>query len=581
MIQRIDGVGPPERPETGLGARLRASRSDRHVGLGLLITFVLVGVSFGAAALLRVLADGSTVTALPTATGRGGLEGAFDLEAVDPGRIARAVEWLADPARLGRDTPGAGLREAQHWVAEQLAAAGLAPVPPRAFAGGTAGALPADLAADPEGALARRAHVYTEEVVALGTQALEEPVPSGCRLAFEGAGELLLGRDYAPLAGSSDAGEGFAGAASGAAVYAGFAIDSEREGYDDIATRDVAGRIAVVLPGEPDAGFGGPGEVTAEASIWNKIDALAGAGAAGVLLVAERPGPVPFHASRAQWIPPSFDRTRRGIPTLVVSHGVARRLLGAEPAELIARSAQRPLFTPEAPSGLPDVRMSARTRRGPRRLVNVLGLVEGADPALLVVVTAHLDHIGVGPRGRVGAGANDNASGVAAALELARITAAAERSGPSVLFAFTSGEEDGLLGARALARDLSGGLGRVALCLNLDMVGHGPEDVCVVLRDAPGRGVGALDRRLASAAASPAHGLRRISRVADARFFTRSDHYAFFERGVPSVFVFQDWPLAEGVYHTWRDTPDRVQPEKVAGVARYAALVLATFRPGP
>jgi len=578
LIQRIDGVGPPEQPESGLAAKLGGARADRHVELGLLITFALVGVSFGAAALLRVIADGAAVTALSTATRTTGLEGELDLDAVDADRIAASVAWLADPARQGRDTPGDGLRAAQRWVAEQLDGAGLGPPPARAFVESRARELPADLAADPTGPLALRAHVYTEEVVALGSRALEAPVASACGLDFAGAGELFLGRDYAPLVGSAVPGEGFAGAASGEAVYAGFAIDNEREGYDDIAPRDLAGRVAVVLPGEPASGFGGPGERTAEASVWNKIDALAGAGARGVLVVAERPGPVSFHASRAQWIPPSFDRERRGLPTLVISHAVAERLLGAPPAALARRSSERPLLGADAPSGLPEVRMSAGTRRGPRQLVNVLGFVEGTDPALLLVVTAHLDHIGVGPRSRIGAGANDNASGVAAALELARIVAAGDRSGPSVLFAFTSGEEDGLLGARALARDLSGALGRVALCLNLDMVGHGPSDACVVLRGAPGRGAGALDRRLARAAASPAHGLRRISRVADAGFFTRSDHYAFFERGAPSVFLFQDWPLTEGVYHTWRDTPERVDAQKVAAVARYAALILATFR---
>lgn len=583
MIQRVDGAGPPEGQGDGLGERFRRARSrgDRRVEVGLLVAYVLVGVSFAAAALLSILAvTRGGVTALATGTRATGLEAVFDLDRVDPERIARRIAWLADPGREGRDTPGRGLRAAQHRVAEWLDGAGVGAPPAGLLQGGSAVRLPADLSGEPDGALARRAHVYTAETVALGTQDLEAPLGSACRLEFAGGADLVLGEDFMPLNGSTEPGGGYAGAARGPVAFAGFAIHNEREAYDDIAPRDLAGKVALVLPGEPDVGFGGPEEATAESSVWNKLDALAEVGAAGALVVADRPGPVPYHATRAQWIPPSFDRERRGLPTLVVSHAVAERLLGASPRELAERSAETPLVGADAPSTSTEVRLVARTERRPRRLVNVLGFVEGHDPTLLVVVTAHLDHIGVGPRGRIGAGANDNASGVAAALELAHLVAA-DPLGPSVLFAFTSGEEDGLLGARALARDLSGRFGRTALCLNLDMVGHGAADACVVLRGAPGRGNGALDRRIERAAASRAHGLASVSRVDDGSFFTRSDHYAFFERGVPSAFVFQDWPLREGVYHTWRDVPEGVDARKVARVARFAALLLATFDPEP
>ncbi|MEM8710437.1 MAG: M28 family peptidase, partial [Planctomycetota bacterium] len=62
--------------------------------------------------------------------------------------------------------------------------------------------------------------------------------------------------------------------------------------------------------------------------------------------------------------------------------------------------------------------------------------------------------------------------------------------------------------------------------------------------------------------------------VTSASFFERSDHYEFYRAGIPALFLFESWPLEEGVYHTWMDTPERLSPAKVGRVARLAALVV-------
>ncbi len=102
--------------------------------------------------------------------------------------------------------------------------------------------------------------------------------------------------------------------------------------------------------------------------------------------------------------------------------------------------------------------------------VNLVGYVRGSKhPERFIVVTAHYDHIGV-REGVIYNGADDNASGVAVLLQLAARAGGARRPEHSVIFAALDAEELGLLGARALVRQLQGEKRSVALDINLDMV---------------------------------------------------------------------------------------------------------------
>ncbi|HKG15732.1 MAG TPA: M28 family peptidase, partial [Pyrinomonadaceae bacterium] len=105
------------------------------------------------------------------------------------------------------------------------------------------------------------------------------------------------------------------------------------------------------------------------------------------------------------------------------------------------------------------------------RPANVVGYVEGSKhPERFVVVTAHYDHLGVRDK-QIYNGADDNASGVAVLLQLAAHFAR-ERPSNSIIFAALDGEEEGLLGARALVKWLKDERRVVALDVNMDMVGH-------------------------------------------------------------------------------------------------------------
>jgi hypothetical protein len=209
---------------------------------------------------------------------------------------------------------------------------------------------------------------------------------------------------------------------------------------------------------------------------------------------------------------------------------------------------------------------------------NVVGLIRGTEARWRdqsVVVGAHYDHLGMGwpggltiNRGRIHPGADDNASGVAVLLELARVLAAGERPKRTVVFAAFAAEEDGKRGSKHYTAHtkrypVEGIMGMV----NLDTVGRLEDGSLLVLG--------------ASSAAEWVHIFRGAGYVAGVDVRTvdedldSSDHVSFQEAGVPAVQLFTG---AHADYHKPGDTADRIDPAglvKVAAVAREAVEYLA------
>ena len=137
--------------------------------------------------------------------------------------------------------------------------------------------------------------------------------------------------------------------------------------------------------------------------------------------------------------------------------------------------------TPVAPGGPPPViatgvtaRLAIRLEPADRRADNVVGVLPGTDPALAgesVVIGAHYDHLGrIG--GAVYHGADDNASGTAVVLGLAKAFAAAGGAPRPLVFVLFSGEEMGLIGSGHYVRHPVLPLERAAAMINFDMVGR-------------------------------------------------------------------------------------------------------------
>ena len=186
------------------------------------------------------------------------------------------------------------------------------------------------------------------------------------------------------------------------------------------------------------------------------------------------------------------------------------------------------------PIRLPDGKVQ-RSFRAP----NVLGIVRGSDPALkneYVVISAHLDHLGMGrlPGDKIFNGAMDNASGVATMLEAARaFVIGGKPPRRSILFVAFAAEEQGLLGSAYLAKHPTVGNGKVVANVNLDMPILLYDFQDVVAFGAERSTLGPI----VAAAAAKMGVTVSPDPMPEENTFVRSDHYSFVKVGVPSVLL--------------------------------------------
>ena len=502
------------------------------------------------------------------ARGDADLEGAF--QTITEEDVLAELTVLASPAFEGRDSPSTGLTRAAEHVAERLTSMGFEPV-----GDGTDASL----------------------LVPFG-RTLPAPVEDACALASPDHTDWQLGRDFVPVLGAS-------GLAQGEVVFVGFGIDDSGERYDDIPST-LAGRIALILEGEPrhHKKFEGHDEVLPAADLYAKLRELAKVDAEGVLVVRRPPAePEASGSSRssrrsrrgdeassatgtrlqaefgfrhtwASWVgdPSSRGRGGRGgsaplPPTLEITPGVGSALLGEDILALAAGldasgKAPRPVNTGK------EATLASQVEPRTVNIENVIGVLRGSDPELAdeyVVLGAHLDHVGVDPRGRIGLGADDNASGVSALLEVAEALSLAGPRRSVVAVAF-GGEEDGLLGSRAFTNTWPVPREDVVAMLNMDMIGRGDAKRVVILGTPQNPGFKKLLKR--ANALHPTQ-LKKLDMADERNLFERSDHFPFHEAGIPVLFFFENLPITDNEdYHTWRDTLDQVDVDKVARTAR-------------
>ncbi|MBL8628537.1 MAG: M20/M25/M40 family metallo-hydrolase, partial [Rhodospirillaceae bacterium] len=222
----------------------------------------------------------------------------------------------------------------------------------------------------------------------------------------------------------------------------------------------------------------------------------------------------------------------------------------------------------------------------PAELKNVLGVIEGSNPAFagqVLVVSAHYDHLGTGwpdvragDEGKVHPGADDNASGVAAILEVARLMASTKPE-RTILFAAFSGEEAGLLGARAYVKSAQAAnapypLTKTNAVLNVDTVGR--------LESGKVRIFGAESAREWPFIFQGTTAVTGVAVEVIAKDIGASDQKAFSEAGVPGVQVFAS---TAADYHRPSDTADKLDSKglvKVVATLKEATGYLAS-RPEP
>jgi hypothetical protein len=202
---------------------------------------------------------------------------------------------------------------------------------------------------------------------------------------------------------------------------------------------------------------------------------------------------------------------------------------------------------------------------------NVAAVLRGSDPALrdtYIVLSAHMDHVGVGRPDATGDsiynGADDDASGTSAVLEVAEAFAAlSPRPARSIVFLTVSGEEKGLLGSRYYADNPTVPAEGIVANINIDMIGRNSPDTVVAIGQ-EFSSLGPLTVDLLQR-----HPELRLIPTADPwpeeRFFFRSDHFNFARREIPSIFFFSG---THEDYHRPSDHVDRIDTDKAARIGR-------------
>ncbi len=412
---------------------------------------------------------------------------------------------------------------------------------------------------------------------------------------------LVHGQDFYPQRFSAS------GTASGAVVFAGFGITAPKQGHDDYGG-DVRGKVVLVLdhePGERDPKSPFDGVVTSEPSTpWRKALAAQSRGAVAVLFVADvhnHAAPVNFEqASRNVWpaTPPHLKTyslaawaDRLHIPSAQISPALAASLVAGTGKSLAELAATAERLGGMSAVPLPGARVSLTTsvvrHTVPDR--NVVGLIEGSDPALKdqwVLVTAHFDHNGA-DGSQIFNGADDNGSGTVALLAIADAYAEAAKAGRrpkrSVLFAAWNSEERGLLGAWAYTEAPLAPLASIAAVLNMDMIGRneevhvggGPRFNGLEVQTAESNAntlnmMGASRAPEVAAAMQTANagiGLTLLPRYENntSNLVRRSDQWPFLQRGVPALgFMTGLHPD----YHTVYDRPEKINYPKMEKIAR-------------
>lgn len=360
------------------------------------------------------------------------------------------------------------------------------------------------------------------------------------------------------------------GEVSAPVVFVGYAISSAALGYDDFAGIDVRGKIALCLrhsPGEakPESPFG-PLQMRV-ATFVNKAKAAAAAGAAGLILVND------FNHQEDDLFALAVTGEPAAIPFLQIRRDEAVKMFEACGKDL-ARL-QREIDESLKPKSFAlqgiDATMAADITPGIENEVlteNVIGLLRGSDPRLreeYVLVGAHMDHVGYGElgaqpknRGQIHFGADDNASGTAALIELARAFSSMEpHPKRSMVFLAFSGEEVDLLGSMHYVKSPAFPLGKTTLMINLDMIGRSDNGYCKVY------GLGTAEP-LKSIVESCNRGIDlNLDPVLEVP--GDSDHYPFAKAGVPVSFFFAGF---HPDYHAPGDTWEKINSADASRIAR-------------
>lgn len=374
-----------------------------------------------------------------------------------------------------------------------------------------------------------------------------------------------------------------------ALTFLGYGIDDPV--YSDYAGVDVRGKHLLVYSGEPwDKNENFLISGSDSASNWSidpllKLETARKAGAASIWIIEDNLREMIMYARKylltgAMLMGDAETMTKEYLPHATISSSLGQKLAGKKVKKVI-RLRDKITRTGKPAHTLLPVNMvwNAAHQIKSTPGVNVLAYIEGIDPSLkkeLVIVTAHYDHLGM--RGKdIFYGADDNASGTSAVLEIAQAFAEAKAQGQgpmrSVLCMLVTGEEKGLLGSQYYSEHPIFPLEHTIANVNIDMIGriddaHTDSNYTYVI----GSDRLSTDLHKINESVNEQYTKLQLDYTYNKeddphRFYYRSDHYNFAKNGIPAIFYFSG---VHDDYHRPTDTPDKLMYDKAETIARLA-----------
>lgn len=356
-------------------------------------------------------------------------------------------------------------------------------------------------------------------------------------------------------------------------VFAGYGIidGDKRDDYKDLK---VAGKLVMILDGAPadyKPAQTGTGVNTAPNSIFGKLVAAQSKGATAVVVVGTTLQRRTGGRGPGSWTINGYNATQP-VFTFNITPDVAAKILGVQGNVLeLAKTG-----SVESRSYRSQIELGFSKTTRTTQVSNVLGVVEGSDlKDEYVFITAHYDHVGKRGDSVIYYGADDDGSGTTGVLELAQAFAEAKKAGKgprrSIVFMTVSGEEKGLLGSRYYSENPVFPLEKTTVDLNIDMIGRTGQEY---LKDKDSTNYIYIigDDKLSTDLAVITDNVnntytkmkldRKYNDPNDVnRFYFRSDHYNFAEKGVPIIFYFNG---VHADYHKPTDTPDKINYSMMA-----------------
>ncbi|HEX8178814.1 MAG TPA: M28 family peptidase [Pyrinomonadaceae bacterium] len=497
-------------------------------------------------------------------------------EKITAASLSERLHYVASDAMRGRDTPSPGLNETAKFIADNLKRWGIKP-------------------AGDDGTYFQRIPLKRTKVDTAQTHA-----ELGDRV-------FRVGADFLPANRS--------GAAEGALVYVGHGWLVKTKNWNPYAGVDVRDKIVIANAGFP-AGLT-RAELTGKVGEdWADPEAYAREhGARGLILI-------PNARETMRWWSNRQAGLERG--TFTVEPAEEAQAAPAQPTQQLPTIYASPtlldaLFNGEPQAGA-DVLRAAQAGAGgatlalnPQKVLrfgvsvsvdreftqNVVGVLEGKDKTLrqeYVALGAHYDHVGIcAPVNgdNICNGADDDGSGTVSVLTIAEALAKGPRLARSILFVWHCGEEKGLWGSKYFTEHPTVPLKQVVAQLNIDMIGRskkagdtnplnrelsGPDEIYVIGSQMMSTQLGALSERVNSAYLNLAFNYKYDDPRDPNRFFFRSDHYNYAQKGVPIIFYF------DGVhedYHRATDSPDKIDYDKMQKFARTIFLTAEELANAP